>query len=41
MPTGPTQEQIAARSFELYLARGGEAGRELDDWFQAVRELGG
>ena len=32
-------EQIAARAFELYLARGGEPGRELEDWFRAEAEL--
>jgi hypothetical protein len=37
----PTQEQIATRSFEIYLARGGQPGHDVDDWFQAVRELGG
>jgi Protein of unknown function (DUF2934) len=37
----PTQEQIATRSFEIYLARGGQPGHDVDDWFQAVHELGG
>jgi hypothetical protein len=35
----PRLEEIAARAHELYLARGGEAGRELDDWLQAEREI--
>jgi hypothetical protein len=32
-------ERIAARAFDLWLARGGEPGRELEDWFQAEAEL--
>jgi hypothetical protein len=32
-------EQIAARAYEIYLARGGEHGRDQDDWYQAEREL--
>jgi hypothetical protein len=36
---GPTQEQIARRAYELFLARGGTHGRHEDDWFQAEREL--
>jgi hypothetical protein len=35
----PTPEQIQQRAHELYLARGGATGRELDDWLQAEREL--
>jgi len=35
----PTPEQIRQRAHEIYLARGGAAGRELDDWLQAEREL--
>jgi hypothetical protein len=35
----PTLEQIRQRIHEIYLARGGAAGRELDDWLQAEREL--
>ena len=34
----PTPEQIRQRADEIYLARGGAAGRELDDWLQAERE---
>jgi Protein of unknown function (DUF2934) len=32
---------IAARSYELYLARGGEPGHAEEDWLQAERELSG
>jgi len=34
-----TLEQIRQRAQEIYLARGGAACRELDDLFQAEREL--
>jgi hypothetical protein len=33
------QDRIAARAYELYLARGGEDGRDWDDWLAAEREL--
>jgi hypothetical protein len=33
------EEAIRQRAFEIYLARRGEPGRELDDWLQAEREL--
>ena len=33
--------RIELRAYELYVARGGEAGRELDDWLSAERELSG
>jgi hypothetical protein len=33
-------EQIARRARELWQARGGRAGHDLDDWFEAERELG-
>jgi hypothetical protein len=36
---GASQEQIAARAYELYLARGGSHGRDWDDWLAAEREL--
>lgn len=35
----PTAEQIAARAYEIYLARGGEHGYHDEDWFQAEQEL--
>jgi len=35
----PTPEQIRQRAHEIFLARGGAADRELDDWLQAEREL--
>ena len=33
------QEQIRLRAYELYEQRGGEDGRELDDWLQAEAEV--
>ena len=35
------QEAIARRAYELYHARGGNGGNEIDDWLQAERELCG
>jgi hypothetical protein len=32
-------EEIRHRAYEIYLERGEQPGRELDDWFQAEREL--
>jgi len=32
-------EQIRLRAYEIYLERGEQPGRELDDWLQAEREL--
>jgi DUF2934 family protein len=33
------RERIAERAYELYVSRGGQGGRELDDWLEAEREL--
>jgi NADPH:quinone reductase-like Zn-dependent oxidoreductase len=33
------EHEIRERAYGLYLARGGQPGRELDDWLQAEREL--
>jgi hypothetical protein len=35
----PTHEDIARRAYHLYEERGSEHGRDLEDWFQAEREL--
>jgi hypothetical protein len=40
-PSQVSEAEIAARAFELYLARGCQDGRDLDDWLQAERELRG
>lgn len=35
------RDRIAARAYELYLARGGRHGMDMDDWLDAERELKG
>ena len=35
----PTHEDIARLAYQLYEQRGGEHGRDQEDWFQAEREL--
>jgi len=32
-------EEIRRRAYEIYIERGEQPGRELDDWLQAEREL--
>ena len=39
--TASLREQIETRAHEIYLSRGAEPGHELDDWFQAEREIMG
>ena len=34
-------DRIAARAYELYLARGGSDGFDQQDWFAAEQELNG
>ena len=36
---GPTHEEIAIRSYELYLLRGAADGFHEQDWLQAEAEL--
>ena len=36
-----SERDISRRAFELYCARAGEDGHDLDDWLQAERELRG
>jgi hypothetical protein len=33
------EDQIRQRAYELYEARGGEDGHELEDWFRAEEEI--
>lgn len=33
------RERIASRAFELYEARGGDHGRDIDDWLEAERQI--
>jgi len=35
----PTRDEIARRSYELYLARGGADGSAEQDWLRAETEL--
>jgi hypothetical protein len=32
-------ERIAQRAYDIYVERGGEHGRDTDDWFRAEAEL--
>jgi hypothetical protein len=36
---GPSPEEIRQRAFEIHIERGGIHGCDLDDWWQAEREL--
>lgn len=36
---GPSEDQIRARAYELYLERKGKPGNPVDDWLQAEFEL--
>jgi len=36
---GPSLAQIERRAYEIYLARGGTNGRDLEDWLEAERQL--
>jgi hypothetical protein len=33
------RERIASRAYELYVARGGGHGRDMEDWLEAEAEL--
>jgi len=35
----PTEEQVRARAYQLFLERGGQHGHDTDDWLQAEYEL--
>ena len=35
-----SKEDIAHRAYELYLQRGGEPGKDVEDWIRAEKELG-
>ena len=34
-----TTEEIAQRAYDIYMARGGTDGQDMDDWLRAEREL--
>ena len=33
------EEEVADRAYEFYQARGGEHGRDREDWFEAERQM--
>lgn len=35
----PSQDEIAEAAYRRYLSRGGQDGRDFDDWLEAEREL--
>ena len=35
----PSDDEIRARAYEIYLERGGHDGLDFDDWVRAEREL--
>jgi len=35
----PTEDDIRKRAYEIYCARGGGPGDEVDDWLKAEAEL--
>ena len=35
----PASEDVARRAYELFQARGGEPGHDLEHWLEAEREL--
>jgi len=35
----PDHHEIAARAYQLFVQRGGEHGRDMEDWLVAEREL--
>ena len=35
----PSYDEIAEAAYHRYLSRGGEGGRDFDDWVEAEREL--
>lgn len=38
-PARPNEETIRQRAYERFRERGGEHGRDCDDWLEAEREL--
>lgn len=36
---GPTAEEIAAEAYAIYESRGGDHGRDQDDWLEAERRV--
>ncbi len=40
-PKVVAKNEIAARAYELFVARGGQPGRAMEDWLTAEAELDG
>jgi hypothetical protein len=38
-PREPSHDEIAEAAYQRYLSRGGEHGRDFDDWLEAEREV--
>ncbi len=39
MPAAPSQEEIAARAYELWVSRGRPEGTDQDNWHEAEQQL--
>lgn len=39
MASEPSEEDIRLRAYHMYLERGGDHGRDFDDWLKATEEL--
>jgi hypothetical protein len=39
--TRPSEDRIRQRAYERYQERGGDHGRDTDDWLEAEREVAG
>jgi hypothetical protein len=39
-PSQDRSDEIARRAYQRYQTRGGEHGRDLEDWFEAEQSLG-
>jgi hypothetical protein len=39
--TPPSADEMAAEAYAIYIARGGDHGRDQDDWLEAERRLKG
>jgi hypothetical protein len=37
----PSSDEVARLAYELYLQRGGEHGKDVEDWVRAEKELSG
>jgi DUF2934 family protein len=38
-PRSPVAEDVEIRAYQIYIARGGSDGHDLDDWLQAERQV--